>query len=579
MRADFFGSLQKDEPLYSVHRLINVAPLRETQLIEVVSRPAALLSARFETESLALSIAKQTAQESAKDAGALPLLSYLLDDMWTKMVARGDGVMRLPVQAIELGSVLADRAKSFLDNHPQSRDLLRRILTLKLATVREDGDPSRRRAVRSEFSDEEWRLVSELADHPNRLLVTASPETGEAYAEVAHEAIFRYWEQLQEWIVEQRDFLIWRSGLESDYHAWKGAPQASKADALLMGLNLALAQDWLNKRGEDIPKNEREFISRSSEQAVAERLRQRRLGQRTKQLAALVVVLLVGMGVGAAWAKQAYLKMRAVAFVETIWPKVLPTEQERTLESGYTFSECSYCPQMVVVPAGKSMIGNGDHKKGDRDEGPPFLAHIAKPFAVSRFETTFDEWDACVTLGGCTIMPPDQGWGRGRQPVIYISWDDAKEYVSWLSKTTGKEYRLLTEVEWEYAARAGSEEDYTWGDKIPKGYANCRDCGSKWDNKQTAPVDRDGEPSFPANKFGLHDMHGNVWEWIEDSYDDSYDRTPPHGPMDPNRFGHVSRGGSWDEKATILRSANRLKRVRDLRLPYLGFRVARTISN
>ena len=114
MRADFFGDLQKDEPLYAVHRLVNVPPLREAQLREVVSRPAALLSARFEPEGLAADIARRTAEESAKDAGALPLLSYLLDDMWTGMVKRGDGKLRLPRAAVEIGAVLVDRADAFL---------------------------------------------------------------------------------------------------------------------------------------------------------------------------------------------------------------------------------------------------------------------------------------------------------------------------------------------------------------------------------------------------------------------------------------------------------------------------------
>ncbi len=151
------------------------------------------------------------------------------------MVERGDGVLRLPAQSIDLGGVLVERADAFLAHHPNSEDELRRILTLKLATVREDGEPTRRRAFRSEFSDEEWRLVSELADHPNRLLVTATPEAGETYAEVAHEAIFRRWDKLREWIAAEREFLAWRSGLEAARRAWQATPDASKDDALLMG--------------------------------------------------------------------------------------------------------------------------------------------------------------------------------------------------------------------------------------------------------------------------------------------------------------------------------------------------------
>ena len=169
MRSDFLGELQKDEPLFKVHRQIDVPPLREAELREVVSRPAELLSARFETAGLVDIITRRTAEDSVKDVGALPLLSYTLDDMWTQMVKRDDGVLRLPAQSFELGGVLVDRADAFLATHPKSEDELRRIFTLKLATVREGEEPTRRRALRSEFTDEEWRLVSELADHPNRL--------------------------------------------------------------------------------------------------------------------------------------------------------------------------------------------------------------------------------------------------------------------------------------------------------------------------------------------------------------------------------------------------------------------------
>src|SRR5260221_259314 len=164
------GALRSTEPLYGGPRQVNVPPLRESELREVVSKPAELLSARFEPADLAPNIARRTAEESTKDAGALPLLSYLLDDMWTQMVKRGDGVLRLPAQAMELGGVLAERANGFLACHPKAEEALRRMLTLKLATVREDGEPTRRLARRSEFSDEEWRLISELAAHPHRPL-------------------------------------------------------------------------------------------------------------------------------------------------------------------------------------------------------------------------------------------------------------------------------------------------------------------------------------------------------------------------------------------------------------------------
>ena len=292
LRADFLGALQNDEALYAVHHKIDVPPLREAELCEVVSRPAALLSARFETVGLASDIARRTAEESAKDAGALPLLSYLLDDMWTHMIRRGDGVLRLPAQAVELGGVLAERANAFLARQPKAEETLRRVLTLKLATVREDGEPTRRSARRSEFTDEEWRMVSQLADHPHRLLVTATPEGGETYAEVAHEAIFRRWSKLRDWIVAEREFLLWKSGLEADRRRWEHSAEASRNDALLMGLSLAQAQSWLARRAEDLPQADREFIDLSIQRDVLERRQRESLRRR---IFGIAVVALVGM--------------------------------------------------------------------------------------------------------------------------------------------------------------------------------------------------------------------------------------------------------------------------------------------
>src|SRR6516164_7742714 len=164
MRSDFLGHLQIDEPLFAVHRKIDVPPLRETELREVISKPASLLGARFATDNLADDIARRTAEESTTDASALPLLSYFLDDMWKGMVEQGDGILRAPERFIELGRVLVDRANAFIARHPNSEDKLRRIFTLKLATVREGQEPTRRRAWRSEFSEDEWLLVTELAD-------------------------------------------------------------------------------------------------------------------------------------------------------------------------------------------------------------------------------------------------------------------------------------------------------------------------------------------------------------------------------------------------------------------------------
>jgi formylglycine-generating enzyme required for sulfatase activity len=240
-------------------------------------------------------------------------------------------------------------------------------------------------------------------------------------------------------------------------------------------------------------------------------------------------------------------------------------------ETGASFRDCPDCPEMVAVPAGEFLMGSND---GGGAEKPLHKVTIAKPFAVGKFEVTFAEWDACVAAGGCRNSPADQGWGRERQPVVNVSWDDiTKDYLPWLSKVSGKTYRLLTEAEWEYAARAGLHAAYAWGNDLGQNHANCKGCGSQWDGKVPAPVG-----SFQANAFGLHDMHGNVWEWVQDCYKNSYAGAPQDGQaVDGASCPRVRRGGAWDSTANDLRVAGRLGNSVGSRWNNLGFRVARAM--
>jgi len=569
MRSDFYGSLQRDKPLFSARLQIDVPPLGEEELRSVVSRPAQLLGARFESERLVDIIAQRAGEDSVRDVGALPLLSYTLDDMWREMLKAGDGVLRLPAQSFELGGVLVERANRFLAERPRAEDALRRVLTLKLATVREDGEPTRRRAAREEFSDEEWRLVSQLSGYPNRLLVTATTEGGETYAEVAHEAIFRRWGKLREWIAAEREFLAWRSGLETARRAWEKTPGRDRNDALLMGFALTQAQTWLARRSGDLPEAERTFIVESGKEAQRRRLRAQ----------ALVGVLVAAMALGmAAWWNQAWLKeeLREEAYK---WRnvKVLEAAQEAALKPGDAFKECRDCPEMVVAPQGRFTMGSPEGQ-GNDFERPTHEVTIAKPFAVGKFELTFDDLDACAAHGDCAQHVSDSGWGRDRRPAINVNWNDAQTYVKWLSRITGKPYRLLSEAEYEYAARAGTETKYPWGDEIKfegKAMANCDGCGSQWDGKKTAPVG-----SFAPNGFDLYDMVGNVWEWTEDCWNDNYEGAPANGSARTSGActKRVVRGGPWNDDPRYVRSASRRNVAVGDRFNLVGFRVARTLS-
>ena len=246
-------------------------------------------------------------------------------------------------------------------------------------------------------------------------------------------------------------------------------------------------------------------------------------------------------------------------------------------EPGGQFRDCPQCPELVVVPEGTYTMGSPE-SESDRadDESPVHRVTIGYRFAVGVYEVTFGEWDACVSDGGCGgYRPGDGGWGRGRSPVLNVSWDDAKAYVRWLSGKTGEEYRLLSEAEWEYVARAGTTTRYWWGDDVGRSRANCGDCGSRWDYGQTAPVG-----SFPANPFGLHDVHGNVYEWVEDCYNDSYYGAPSDGSAweSGDCSWRVVRGGSWFLTPRYLRSAYRLRHTTGDRYLFAGFRVARTLT-
>jgi formylglycine-generating enzyme required for sulfatase activity len=559
LRADFFGELQKDEALHSAHRMIDVPPLREAALRTVVGRPASLLQARFESERLASDIARRTAEDSATDAGALPLLSYLLDDMWARMVERGDGVLRLPAQAIDLGGVLVERGEKFLAAHPDREEAIKRILTLKLATVREESEPARRRAPRSEFSDDEWRLVGELAGHPNRLVVTAVPEGGEAYAEIAHEAVFRRWDRLREWITEAREFLIWKSGLEADRRSWSAAPARARSGALLAGLKLAQAQAWLRRRAADVEQPERAFV------AASRRAARRRRARLWGMVAAAPVM--VGLLAVAVWA----------GFV---WWGVRRVEAEWAARS-----------EFVRIPAGCFPMGSLAEPGRYASEGPVHRVCI-KGFDLAKFEVTQGEWRrVMVGFAGFPNNPePSQFKGDGRLPVEQVNWDEAQRFVRLISLFGRGRYRLPSESEYEYAARAGTTTSRYWGDNIDDGctYENIADRSLQKATAEWVPVYADCDDGYvetapvgskKPNPWGLYDMLGNVAAWTEDCYVGNYRETPTNGS--PNISvpctTRVVRGGAWGLNTQWVRAAFRKDVAPDVRSNNLGFRVARTV--
>ena len=239
--------------------------------------------------------------------------------------------------------------------------------------------------------------------------------------------------------------------------------------------------------------------------------------------------------------------------------------------SPVTFRDCDICPEMLAVPAGTGLMGSPvSEATRTSDEKTQVLIDIPKPFAIGAFEVTFAEWDACVADGGCgNYRPSDVGWGRGKRPVVHVSHEDAQNYAAWLSKKTNSTYRLPTETEWEYAARAGSAGPFWFDGPLSVDTVNYHGTypynGPAGEYRgQTVEVG-----SFPANPFGLHDVHGNVWEWTSDCWSNN------EPGVDCSK--RIIKGGAWRSGGWRTRAAYRQGELTAQRNLGIGFRIVRDL--
>ncbi|MES2259731.1 MAG: formylglycine-generating enzyme family protein [Pseudomonadota bacterium] len=235
--------------------------------------------------------------------------------------------------------------------------------------------------------------------------------------------------------------------------------------------------------------------------------------------------------------------------------------------AGPEFKDCPACSTMISLSPAPFTMGNN---ASDPSERPAHRVALTVPFAIGKYEVTVEQWNACADAGACqraTNYKPNE-------PMRDVSWDDAQQYLKWLSSTSGKAYRLPTEAEWEYAARGGTATPYWWGDKLVAGKANCKECGPPWRIDGPASVG-----SFGANPYGLYDMNGSVWEWVSDCWHNSYQDAPADGHAweQPNCTVRVIRGGSWREGAAYMVSSTRFKYDASVRNAQNGFRVARNL--
>ena len=593
IRSDNYERLQLAKELDGVHQeTLSLSAMPKGSFSEVIKGPARRLEGtpralRIEDGLVDALLADIEVDGDGKDA--LPLLSFTLERLYAEYRAGGNlklshyndlGRIKGSIEAaVERAFKASDADPAIPKDRLARLALLRRGLIPWLAGIDPDtGAPRRRVARLSEIPPEARPLIQQFVEQ-HLLATDVARETGEHTVEPAHEALLRQWGLLQGWLADDAGLLRVMDGVKRASRDWFAN---SNAAAWLTHANDRLkAAEQLSARpdlADHMDPTDHEYLAACRKAEAAAKARR-------QFVQAFMYVVLVGTIAGLiGWINQTYIKQQVNWFLTMrpymyahVRPYVLTTEAEAVLKPGATFRECDRdCPEMIVVPAGANYIGSKETEAGRySDESPRHLVTIAKPLAISKFDVTFADWDACVSVGGCS-RADDNGFGRGSRPVINITWEEAQQYVGWFARMTGRPYRLLTEAEWEYAARAGTTTAFYWGDEIGIANANCNgECGSKWDNQQTSPVG-----SFAPNAFGLYDMHGNVWQWVEDCYHNSYNGAPTDGSAwlagDCSR--RIRRGGGWSYSARILRAANRGGDSALNRSAFVGFRLARTLA-
>ena len=553
LRADYYEHCTRDPRLAAWLRegsFLLAAPT-PLALAEMIERPARV--AGLDPEP---GLADAILRDAGTEPGALALVEFALEELYER-----SGGKRLTLAAYRalggkgggIGGVIEGQAEKAVQDAAGKVDeaALAKIFPL-LADVDEQGGAVRKRARRDSFAEREEALIHRLVD--GRLLVSNKDDANLSWVEVAHEAVLRHWQRFSDWLEANRRFLLWRKRLK----AIRDSQSFLRAEAL------AEALGWMKEHAHHLEAEERAFIEQSR-RAV----RNRRLGG--QMAAALALVVTSGAGV---WWYQEDQRKRPVIREED-W---------------------------VPIPAGTFQMGSPNtDEEAHGSERPPHEVSISKPFKLGRYEVSFEEYDRFAYATN-RRPPSDSGFGAGfseaerkRLPVINVSWEDARAYAAWLSEKTGGTFRLPTEAEWEYAARAGTTTRRYWGDAAGDAcrHANVLDRKHEAELKQryniaweTHGCDDEYATLAPAgrlesnkpNLWGLHDMLGNVWEWVEDCWHDNYEGAPPNGSASEQQGGdcarRVIRGGSWINVPWSVRSAYRGRNTPAYRSVALGFRLA-----
>jgi formylglycine-generating enzyme required for sulfatase activity len=592
IRADSVNALLQRVPTLGLvtPQPMMLPPLSPAAYRDVITKPAAVYTRQVARLDLEPELVEALVK-GALGADALPLLAFTLQRLFldyapeqTLTKAHYDAM-----GGIE-GSIDRKLAEAKAKAGTAGSDAnLRRLIVPALATWDAAANAAKR-LVPNE-TDVLAGDRAGLAPLANSLVEARLLTRGGGTLEVAHEALLRR-QLIFGWLEQQKDALKLHDDVLREFKEWADSGRQAESlvrrgERLHAALALASSEDF------------KSVLALAAEYLKACRKLERSARSRARWTQAAIYTLLLAV-IGALLARMYERELRSLAY----WATTFRGHQltAAALKPGDAFQECAktfsddrqdgkqiskHCPDMVVIPAGSYKMGSERTRAADSR-----IITIKTPFAVSRFTITFDQWNVCVAGGGCenNTGPSDQTWGRGSRPVINVDWRDAQNYVAWLNRMTGTDsYRLLSEAEWEYAARGvtsaqAPHSNYPWGNEIGRGNANCNDCGSKWDNKQTAPVG-----SFEANAFGLYDMAGNVWQWVEDCYAQNLNGAPvcPNGaPVDgavwkeackDETSPRVVRGGSWRYDPGLLRSAARGRNPTGNKFNDLSFRVGRTL--
>ena len=562
LRADFYARAI-EEPAFAglLRRDRSTFPLDPpgmSALHQMIIRPAEAAGVELED-----GLAQRLLDDAGEGPGAMALIAFTLHQLYRQEKAS----RYLSIKAYETSGgvqgAVQKRAESALQGLPVDLDTVLPKLFANLVEVNEQEVATRRRAPQALLKGDVLTAANALTDA--RLLVTGKGENNQAMLEVAHETVLIGWERMRQWIRDHAERLRARRDLERAATEWDKSGRYG--GALRTGKLLQRYRSAAEPRSATAD----DYLAACKRHQTGVRIGYTALG----------LLAIVTLGVLFHVNKSQYpptFAARALIVQLGIWPVSRPV--------------------MLTIPAGEFERGDlsGD---GQPDEHPVRTVRFANAFEMGKYEVTFDEYDLFAAATN-RDKPNHQGWGRGARPVINVSWDDAVAYTQWLSERTRLNYRLPSEAEWEYAARADTRTLRFWPENAEGepdaacAYANVFDAKNEskikarynisWDEFNceddfvfTAPVG-----SFRANDWELHDMLGNVWEWTQDCYINSYEGAPTDGaPRETTDNGdctlRVLRGGAWLNDPRDVRSADRDRTAPGDRYNSVGFRLARTL--